>query len=85
MDGKSLVAKIVDLIIDPVVILVFSAGVFLFTWGLVVFLTKLDSSEARKEGVQHMLWGIVGLFIMATVFGIISILANTFGLDIPAS
>lgn len=83
MDGRAVMGKIVESIIDPLVLLIFSAGIFLFTWGLVVFLTNLESSEARQKGVQHMIWGILGVFIMATVFGVINIITDTFGLSIP--
>ncbi len=83
MDGREVMVKIVDLIIDPIVLLIFSAGVFLFMWGLVMFLWQVDNPEERKKGVQHMLWGIIGVFIMATVFGIINIVLNTFGLEDP--
>ena len=83
MDGRAVMGKIVESIIDPLVLLIFSAGIFLFTWGLVTFLVNLDSADARQKGVQHMIWGIIGVFIMATVFGIISILTDTFGLSVP--
>jgi len=85
MDGKEVMAKIVGSIIDPIVILIFSAGIFMFTWGLVQFLLNLDSPEDRKTGVQHMLWGIIGVFIMASVFGIIGIILETFGLGDPTN
>ena len=85
MGGKEVMAKLVGLIIDPLVLLIFSAGVFLFTWGLVVFLINLNSPEGRQTGVKHMLWGIIGVFIMATVFGIINIITETFGLGDPTS
>ena len=74
---------IVVTIIDPVILLIFSAGVFFFTWGLVQFLFNADSDEGRTKGQQHMLWGIVGVFIMATVFGIVQIILSTFGLPDP--
>lgn len=83
MDGRAVMAQIVESIIDPLVLLIFSAGIFLFTWGLVVFLLNLDNPEARKKGVSHMVWGIIGVFIMATVFGIIGIILDTFGLEDP--
>lgn len=83
MDGREVMAAIVGSIIDPLVLLIFSAGIFLFTWGLVVFLTQLNNPEGRQKGVRHMLWGIVGIFIMATVFGIINIITETFGLGDP--
>lgn len=85
MDGREVMAKIVGSIIDPLVLLIFSAGIFLFTWGLVVFLTQLDNPEGRRTGTRHMLWGIIGVFIMATVFGIISIVTETFGLGDPTN
>ena len=85
MDGKEVMAAIVGLIIDPLVLLIFSAGIFLFTWGLVVFLMNLDSPDGRQTGVRHMLWGIIGVFIMATVFGIINIITETFGLGDPTN
>ncbi len=81
--GYSVLDKIIALIINPLIMLVFSAGVFLFMWGLVVFLFKADDPAGRKQGQQHMLWGIVGVFVMATVYGIISIIAETFGLSLP--
>lgn len=83
MNGRELVGKIVELLIDPLILLIFSAGIFLFTWGLITFLNNMESPEGRKTGIQHMLWGIIGVFIMATVFGIIRIITDTFGLDIP--
>ena len=83
MDGKELLRAIIESIIDPFVLLLFTIGVFLFTWGLVVFLTQMDNPEGRKTGVQHMLWGIIGVFIMATAFGIINIILDTFGLPSP--
>ena len=85
MSGREVMAKIVGSIIDPLVLLIFSAGVFLFTWGLVVFLLNSENPEKRKVGVQHMLWGIVGVFIMATVFGILSIITDTLGLGDPTN
>jgi len=85
MDGKEVMAKLVGSIIDPLILLIFSAGIFMFTWGLVIFLTQLDNPEGRQTGVRHMIWGIAGVFIMATVFGIISIITETFGLGDPTN
>ncbi|PCI90344.1 hypothetical protein COB18_01165 [Candidatus Kaiserbacteria bacterium] len=83
MEGREVMSAIVGSIIDPIVLLIFSAGVFMFTWGLLEFLLKVDSPEDRKKGVQHMLWGIIGIFIMATVFGILNIITETLGLGDP--
>lgn len=70
-----------EFIILPAVMIVFAAGFFLFVWGFVEFLWNLNSGGDNKEGKSHMLWGIVGMFIMVSVYGILNILDNTFGLD----
>ncbi|MDO8482128.1 MAG: hypothetical protein Q7S75_03540 [bacterium] len=75
-----LVGRFVAVVINPAILLVFSAGFFLFLWGLVVFLFKLDAGGDHADGKKHMLWGIVGMFIMVSVYGILAILDNTFNL-----
>src|SRR3989344_2527655 len=62
-------------IINPAILVVFALGFMLFVYGLVAFLWK------PNEGKQHMLWGIVGMLIMVSVYGILELLDNTFGLD----
>jgi hypothetical protein len=81
MDASPLVAKFTNLIINPIIQVVFAAGLFLFLWGLVVFLWNLNEGGEDKGGKQHMLWGIIGMFIMASVYGIISFLNTSFGLQ----
>ncbi len=73
--------KIVDGIINPIILLLFATGTFLFVWGLVVFLWKMDNPEGKQTGVRHMIWGILGVFIMASVLGIVKILKSTLGLS----
>tara|TARA_B100000745_G_scaffold20507_1_gene14144 strand:+ start:19142 stop:19387 length:246 start_codon:yes stop_codon:yes gene_type:complete len=74
---------IVESIIDPIILLLFSAGVFLFMWGMLTFLWNADNPEKRKTGSDHMIWGIAGIFIMATVFGIVQLILSSFGLENP--
>lgn len=73
--------RLVDFVINPAILLVFSAGFFLFIWGLVQFLWNLEGGEI-DNGKRHMLWGIVGMVVMVSVYGIIAIIDNTFDLQI---
>ncbi len=74
--------KFVTLIIDPAILVVFAAGFFLFIYGLVEFLVAINQGGDTAEGKEHMVWGIIGMLIMISVYGIIALLDNTFGLDI---
>ncbi len=73
------VNKIVTVVINPVIYLLFAAGIFLFVYGVVEFLNEMQKGGDTKPGKDHMLWGLVGLFIMVGVFGIINLLNEVFG------
>ena len=73
--------RIVQYIIDPALLVVFSLGFLLFVYGLVEFLWKLNEGGDNKDGKQHMLWGIAGMVVMVSVYGILTLIDNTFGLD----
>jgi len=73
--------RVVTYIIDPALLVIFACGFFLFIFGLVEFLWKLNEGGDNKEGKQHMIWGIVGMLIMISVYGILSLIDNTFHLN----
>ena len=78
--GSQILNNFVDYIINPAILVIFAAGFLLFFWGLVQFIMDLNSGGEHEEGKQHMLWGVVGMFVMASVYGIIALLDNTFDL-----
>lgn len=79
--ASQIVQRLNDLIIRPLILLVFAGGFFLFMWGLVVFLWNSREGEIANEGKQHMLWGIVGMFVMVSVGGILALILGTFGIN----
>lgn len=52
-----------------------------FIWGVTQTLLNPSNEEARKKGKSFMLWGLVSLFVIATVWGLVEILTSTFGLN----
>lgn len=81
MSGDQLLRNFVTYIVDPLILVIFTAGFFLFVWGLVVFIMDLEEGKNRQQGIEHMKWGIAGMFVMASVYGIVALLNNTFGLQ----
>jgi hypothetical protein len=61
--------------------LVAAVALLYFFWGVAVFIFKADNDKAREEGKQKMLWGIVALFVMVSVWGITSTLGAIFRVD----
>ena len=76
-------AKIVSVIVVPLVSLVFVFAVLVFIWGVAGIIIHREDPERLATGRQHMIWGIVGIFIMIGFYGIIRIIANTLGVASP--
>ncbi len=75
--------KVSIVIINPLIKLVFLVALVVFLWGVFGYVKDGDSDDARSSGRRHMLWGVFGMFIMISVFAILSFVLNTF--DIPGS
>lgn len=58
----------------PIVVALALLGFF---WGLAVFIFNAGDEAARKKGKSIMIYGVLALFIMLSVFGIISVLQST--------
>jgi hypothetical protein len=79
-DALKLIHGINQYIINPIIALMFAAAVLVFLFGLLeYFVAKDNSSSARETGRNHMLAGVIGIFIMISVFGIINVILNTVG------
>ena len=72
----ALIAKINQFIISPIVYLLATFAVLYFLYGMFQFMRKSEDKAGRKDGAQHMLWGVVGLTIIFSVRGIIAVLTS---------
>ena len=77
-------AKIKTEILNPIIWLLFACAVGYFLYGVFVFIQNQDNEEAQKTGKNHMLWGILGIFFMIAVYGILGLIAKTLGVPVPA-
>ena len=75
------VGKVDLYLINPLIILMFGAALAYFLYGVVEFLANQANSGEVGTGRQHMLWGIIGMFIMISVFGIMHLIEHTLGIS----
>ncbi|MBP9856177.1 MAG: hypothetical protein KBC48_02665 [Candidatus Pacebacteria bacterium] len=69
---------IIDLINSIIIPLIVGiAGVY-FMIGVIKYVTSGDSEEGRKGARNMMIWGIIALFVMISVWGLVNILIDTF-------
>lgn len=76
-EADALISKINQTIINPFIGLMIGVAVIFFLYGVVEFIAGADNEEKRSQGKAHMIWGIIGLFIMVAVFGIINVIIKT--------
>ena len=67
-------------IVTPLIYLLFALATVYFIWGVMVFVKNAASPEERAKGFQHIIWGLIGMFIMVSAKGLINIILATFGL-----
>jgi len=56
-------------------------AVIVIIWAIFQMVLNAGDEEARKAGRTKLLWGIIGIFLMLSVWGLINILINTIYLD----
>lgn len=62
-------------------------AIVVFFWGLVKYLWNQDTENAH-EGLKIMFWGLIAIFVMVSIWGIIKLIQTTFkvtetSIDIP--
>ncbi|MDQ5912326.1 MAG: hypothetical protein QG568_541 [Patescibacteria group bacterium] len=83
-DFGSLVAMFIGMI-KTLVPLIVGLTLLYFMWGIFQLVAS-NSEDSRKEAIGVITYGIVSLFVMISVWGLVSILTSTFfggGLVIP--
>lgn len=59
----------------PILLLV---GTIVFLWGVITYLTAGPDEEKQKYGKYLIVYGLVGLFAMVAIWGVVRALTNTF-------
>lgn len=74
-------ASLVQLFMTYIAMLVpfiIALTVLVFLWGVFKMIFSYDSDTAVSEGKKFMTWGIVSLFVMVSIWGLVKILTTTF-------
>ncbi len=62
--------------------LLFTLALVLFVWGIVKFFIIDAGEEAkRSQGKQFMVWALIALVVMSSIWGLVRIFGNTLGLN----
>ena len=74
---RDFVKKILDIINNSIVPLILALALLVFLWGVFKYFIA-DSSKAKEEGRNLLVWGLLSFFVMLTVWGIVLAVKRTF-------
>ena len=73
--------KVNRVVINPLIGLVFAIAFLIFIFGIFQFINKAGEAKDREDGKRKILYGLLGMFIMFSAYGIIHLILVTFGIQ----
>lgn len=68
--------SLVNTFLNAAIGLFITLAIVIFFWGLIKYLVEVG--EKKAEGLQIMFYGVVAIFVMVSIWGIIRLLQSTF-------
>lgn len=75
------VLEVVADLINLATPIVVALALLYFFWGLANYILKSGEDDGQKKARATMIWGLLALFIIVSVWGIINVVRDTFNLD----
>ena len=73
------VQNIFNVILNPLIQFLFFIAFVYFGFGVVKMIAGAQDEAKRTDGKRHLFYGIIGMAIMISVWGIIAIIGATIG------
>ncbi len=74
-DVGTLIINTINNILVPVL---FAVAFIVFLWGaFYTFIVGANDTDVKDKGKNLMLWGLIGFFVMVSIWGLVNILTGT--------
>lgn len=68
-------------VLNFIIGLLFVLVTLYFIWGVIKYVMAAGDETKIKSGKQHMLWGIIGMAVIAGAWGLVRIILDYFGVS----
>ena len=65
-------------VIEKAIPILLSLTFVVFIFGLLKYVTAGGDEEKTKEGREYIMYGIIGIFVMSSVWGLVNLIVNEF-------
>ena len=76
-NGDTGIIGIINTVIVPVI---FALAFLVFIWGVFQFVVNAGDETKRTEGRKFILWGLLGIVVLFSVWGFVNMLLSTLGI-----
>ncbi len=78
------IQSIID-IVSALVPFMLTLAVLFFLWGLAKFVLAAGDEGARESGRSIMIWGVIAITVMVSLWGLVTLLQTIFNIDTTSS
>lgn len=78
------IQSIID-IVSALVPFMLTLAVLFFLWGLAKFVLAAGDEGARESGRSIMIWGVIAITVMVSLWGLVTLLQTIFNIDTSSS
>jgi protein-S-isoprenylcysteine O-methyltransferase Ste14 len=79
---KGIIDSFAEIIGQSLVSLLFGMALAAFIWGVIRMVIAQGDQNKREEGKKWLVWGILGMFVIVGLWGIVGFLSSTFGIGL---
>jgi hypothetical protein len=76
-------ADLSRVILNPIIGLLFAIAFLVFLIGIFKFISSASDGAERDTGKKRIVYGLIGMLIMFSAYGLIRLTLNTFGIQEP--
>src|SRR3990167_4376395 len=73
------VTSLISSLVNYSITILIGVAIIAFFYGLIRYLFSATGAEDKGKAAKIMIWGILALFIMLSIYGLVRLLQNTFG------
>lgn len=69
---------LIALLFNKAIPVLVAIALLVFFWGVSKLILYADNETKRQEGINTIIWGLVALFVIVSVWGIVFVFTETF-------
>jgi len=70
-------SAVISGVLQNIIAILIGAAVLVFLWSIIKYLMKGKNESDRQDAKKYMIYGIIAIFIMVSVWGLIGLLNQT--------